>query len=705
MALLSDILNKATSQSRLEENFKDKSDRETKKKRFSQIEPTEKLNDEQYKACFSEEKRNIVIASAGTGKTSTIIARVYNLIKNKNIEPSKIILLTFTSKAGKEMLERLKFYFSDEIVSQIFAGTFHSFGKKQMENFEKKHPALLSDKNIQKLLYSLYQKFSQSYSVDSKDSKINPSTLLQKYNFFRNKQGSKDLNIFLSFLIEEYKEKIEELEYDFYIRVIEEYEIEKERHNLVDFTDYLIFLTKHKRLKGAYEEVIVDEYQDSNKLQNLIISNLITDNTSLFCVGDYDQSIYSFNGSDINFILNFPNMYKNAKILYLNKNYRSSPSIIKLSEKVIANNPRYFEKSIQAMVKNNPYTPEHKRFARGFEELQFIANEISSLKYDINDIAIIYRSNVVGDRIENILLEHKIPVDRKDNKNFLMAQDIQFFLSVIKFSLVKNVDLFVFFDIFAYSDIKEKDIKNIYEIAKILGNGDLKRGIFNPDLSLVKKLPKSQQDAYKHKTPFQNNSKFKKLGDSKNIFQISRVTNIDNFLTVITMLHSTITLKTPYQIIEAIEKSYFYKNVILKKLAKKRAFFVDDETVQTAEKFYMSRVEILKGIAKENNSVKDIITKEKLSNISSDEEKHGVKLLTAHASKGLEYKVVFISHLSDIKFPNKKLVDSGGSIEEERRLMYVAITRAKEKLYLLSSNIYTNKTEKPSRFLREAGFL
>ena len=344
--MLSHLLNKSSTEK--EKSFSQKNKKIVFDEKKNVISPLESLNDEQYKAATSNLNNAIVIASAGTGKTSTIIARVYYLINTKKIPPQQIVLLTFTSKAGKEMLERLGRYFPQDIVDKIFAGTFHSYGKKILDSLPIKHQ-LIDDKKINFMLISLYQELSVKFGItlnpDSDDEKVmSTKKLVSHFGYYTNTITDTLEHPFAEWL-EQKNDKLKPM-VNFYDEVISNYIEEKKRYKLVDFTDYLLFLGTHfKNNKISLGEIIVDEYQDTNALQNEVLKSMVeSSKASLFCVGDYDQSIYSFNGSDIGIIASFKDRYPDTAILSLNKNYRSVPSILGLAEKIITKNLRIYPK-------------------------------------------------------------------------------------------------------------------------------------------------------------------------------------------------------------------------------------------------------------------------------------------------------------------------------------------------------------------------
>ena len=609
---------------------------------IASISPLETLNEEQFSSATSKHQNNLVIASAGTGKTSTIIARVYFLIKEKNIPPENIVLLTFTNKAGKEMLQRLLRYFDNSIVSKLFAGTFHAYGKRLLNLDGKKKSKLMKEADITNIVTTIYFNLFKEYNLDYSKC-IAPSSLVTKYFYYRNVSSRNDKDGFLKHLIED---EIDAEYADFYSNVMQRYKLDKEKYSLIDFTDYIDnIIYYYNNNKSNINEIIVDEYQDTNYLQNnALLSMIKAGDTSLFCVGDFDQSIYAFNGSDINIIKNMPNIYDNVHVHFLNKNYRSTKAILDVANNVIKRNTRIFDKELFAMTRGIGEEPEVYQFEDLASEETFIVDDIKRSSYDINDIAILYRSNGSGDSIELALLEQDVMVNRTDKQDFMQSFQMQFFLSFLK---LKNHPNIVDFHNIA-NVLSKHEIKYLYDIIIKEGKGDFYGGITTTLLNILK------EDRSK-------NEKLKLLLD------------------LIKQLKS---FSSPKIIFNCILNSSFF--------TKYMEFNDEADEIRFSDKM----INAIKTLFYNAKDIKSLLLRENFS--KEEDDKCGVKLMTVHSSKGLEFKKVFVINLSANKFPSKRLATS---IEEERRLMYVAITRAKEVLTLTYS--FKKKDNKPSPFIKE----
>ena len=291
--------------------------------------PLSRLNKEQYAAATSTHKQNLIIASAGTGKTSTIVGRIGFLI-NSGVKPQEILLLTFTNKAAAEMVARVAELFGKDVASNIDAGTFHAVSYRWLKKQDKK-VVLKQQRELKTLFRSVFEK----RSFDHIGAEITPyggNYLYDLYSFYQNTELE---NNFETWVVDTYPEH--ELFAMIYADIVDEFEKLKKEYGFVNFNDLLLnFRDICKSKDLGYKEVLVDEYQDTNALQGTLIEAMKP--PSLFCVGDYDQSIYAFNGADISIIGSFSTKYPEAFVHTLTKNYRSTLPILSLATKVIEHN-------------------------------------------------------------------------------------------------------------------------------------------------------------------------------------------------------------------------------------------------------------------------------------------------------------------------------------------------------------------------------
>ncbi|MBP9493286.1 MAG: ATP-dependent helicase, partial [Sulfurospirillum sp.] len=307
--------------------------------------PLSRLNHEQKCAATTTHGHNLIIASAGTGKTSTIVARIAHLL-HQGVEPSRILLLTFTNKASAEMIERVSQFFGQSITSKIESGTFHAVSYRLLKKMGYKI-VLKQPKDLKILLKSIVE----HRRFDQIDSGVKPYSAAYLYDLFSLYQNSTVTLSFSQWLEEDESEH--GVYFDIYEDIFEEFQALKKEFGYVDFNDLLILMREAllKNEESFFDEVLIDEYQDTNTLQGSLIDAFGA--TSLFCVGDYDQSIYAFNGANIDIIGSFGKRYHGANVFTLNKNYRSSQSILSLANRVIEKNPRLYEKRLEVTREGN----------------------------------------------------------------------------------------------------------------------------------------------------------------------------------------------------------------------------------------------------------------------------------------------------------------------------------------------------------------
>ncbi len=673
--------------------------------------PLNNLNDEQKQATTASLGYNLIIASAGTGKTSTIVARIAYLLK-KGIKPEEILLLTFTNKASGEMISRVAKLFDKKIVEKIETGTFHSVSYRLLKKFGKKI-TLKQPKELKILLKSICEKRVFTHI----DSNIKPYQYSYLYDIFSLYQNSSyDFN-FSKWLSNKSPEHIPFI--DIYEDIFEEFQLLKENFGYVDYNDLLVNIIKEARKqKIHFKEILVDEYQDTNPLQGKVIDSLETD--SLFCVGDYDQSIYAFNGADISIISSFKDRYKNSKVFTLNKNYRSTKEILSLANRVIKKNPRIYQKELIVTKKEKGHPPKLLIFGEIFEQYENISQRIKSSSTNIEDIAVIFRNNSSADAMEAILRELNIRCKRKGSISFFETKEIKAILNIL--TLLSNTkDIMAFVNIFEYAKgIGSVIGKEIFEALYKLGNQNILKGLLEPD--------SKQTNPFKKKT---HNYQLGLFDDFENLGSIGRFKELnfeEKFLSNPVLKHPKISsdgaefiyafynfvklnkkIKNPSTIINNIINSKLYEYII-SSLAKQRATIknkgIDEKLYQEIKKNIKSKAWILFNISKKYNDTNRFINALILGG-SEITEGEGVNLLSVHASKGLEFREVYIIDLMDERFPNRKLMKKGGSLEEERRLFYVATTRAKEILYLSFAKYDKIKKQEyhPSIFLEEAGLI
>ncbi len=673
--------------------------------------PLSRLNTEQYKAATASAGANLIVASAGTGKTSTIVARIAYLL-NENVKPEHILLLTFTNKAASEMLDRVQRYFDKSIVQKIESGTFHAVSYRLLKKIGR-NIKLKTPKDLKILLKSIYAK----RRFDHIDSPIKPYQSSYLYDIFSLYQNSSLSLSFSQWLEEDGSEH--GVFFDIYEDIFEEFNGLKKEYGYVGFNDLLIKMREALKTNRdiRFSEVLVDEYQDTNILQSSLIDAF--DKKSLFCVGDYDQSIYAFNGADIEIIGSFKDRYKDANIFKLNKNYRSTSKILSLANRVIKNNPRLYQKELAVTRVGKCEAPKLLVYDELFAQYHSISALIKESSTPYDEIAVIFRNNASADGIEATLRELGISCKRKGGVSFFDSREVKAAIDLISV-VVNPKDMMSFIHIFEYAKgVGTALSKELFEGLFKLGESDIYRGFFHPKEDVkpfAKKVKNYQLGLFDDFVEMGSVGRFYKLGFDEQFLSnpILKHPKINaegaKFIySFYEFLKHSVRIKSPKTLVSHVLSSDIFasiSDILATARGTKKDGSVDEGLKQEAKERIARKGYLLKDIAKNYSSSERFLNAITLGG-SEMSEGEGVNLLSIHASKGLEFKEVYVIDLMDGRFPNRKLMSKGGSLEEERRLFYVATTRAKDKL-LLSYAKY-DKIKKltyiHSPFLSEAGLV
>ena len=611
----------------------------------------EGLNEEQLDAVKTTDGPLLVLAGAGSGKTKVLTTRIAYLIES-GVEPYNILAITFTNKAAKEMKERV-FKLVGE-VKDIQISTFHSFGLYII----KRHYNLLG--------------YERNFTIlDGEDSLVLVKNIVKEmglntddYNpkAIRNKiSGAKNELVYP----EEY-EKYAGTDFEEIVcKVYKKYEERLKNNNSVDFDDLLILPIKlfsvYKDILKMYQErfkyILVDEYQDTNRVQYILVNMLAARYKNICVVGDNDQAIYSWRGSDYRNILNFEKDYPELKSVMLEENYRSTGNILKAANEVIKNNKIRKDKNLWTKHEEGAKIRYH-RASDEKDEASYVVKEIKNLLYDgvrREDIAVLYRTNAQSRNIEEAMLRENIPY--------------------------KVIGSFYFYN--------RKEIKDLISYLKLIYNK-------NDDISLVRiiNVPKR---GIGDKTISNLSDKSFKL--NKCIYDVIETGKEQEFKKIIEELKENSKDATLTELVDLI----LDKTGIRKELESEKT--VDAE-------IRLSNLEEFKSITRTYEENSDSPTLEEfLEEISlvADMNEHKnetnvVTLMTVHAAKGLEFDYVFVIGMEEGLFPHLNSMETE-DLEEERRLCYVAITRAKKKLWLINakSRMIYGKHDNyfPSRFISE----
>jgi DNA helicase-2/ATP-dependent DNA helicase PcrA len=673
--------------------------------------PLSRLNEEQYLAATSSNEQNLIIASAGTGKTSTIVGRIAYLL-SKGIKPTEILLLTFTNKSAAEMVQRVADFFGKEVASKIDAGTFHAVSYRWLKKYDKK-VVLKQQRELKTLFRSVYEKRSFGH-IGAEVSPYGGNYLYDVYSFYQNTELNSDFDEWVK---NKYPEH--ELFSMIYADIVDEFEALKKEYGFVNFNDLLLhFRAICKTKELGYQEVLIDEYQDTNALQGTLIDAI--NPPSLFCVGDYDQSIYAFNGADISIIGTFSKKFPSAKVHTLTKNYRSTVPILSLATKVIEHNERIYPKKLEVTRLHDSQPPKLLAYDELFDQYHAMAAQIRDSQTPKEEIAVIFRNNSSADGIEVGLRELGIACKRKGGTSFFDSREVKAVLDFYTL-LVNESDMMSFIHLFEFArGIGSAMAKEIYIAFKTLGHGSIFYGLYAPDESIKNPFEKRklnhQLGLFDDFLELGSVGKFAKLGFEEKFMKNPILKHPKLTKESATFLHDFYLLfrdikgiKQPRTIVKKIAESAIYK-YIADSLASKRALLKDgtiDEKQKAEALIRISRKMVLLEELSKPYSEHERFLNAMILGSSDLTQGEGVNLLSVHASKGLEYKEVYIVDLMDGRFPNRKLMQRGGSLDEERRLFYVAVTRAKDILYL--SYAKYDKIKKinflPSQFLYEAGLV
>lgn len=598
------------------------------------------LDNYQQKAVYTKYKNALIVAAPGSGKTTVIINRVNHLIEDRKAKVGNIIVITFTRAAAENMKTRYKNTFNKNIAP--FFGTFHGLFYKILLR-EGHEINIINDNKRSNIVKGVLGKYFDDVNEDKVKEVVN------------NISGFKTSGT----NIEEFKSSISK---DIFIECFNAYENYKKRENLWDFDDLslnaiqLLKINKQilMKYKNIFKYVLVDEFQDCDELQ-IEFLRLINGENELFAVGDEDQCIYSFRGSKPQYMVNFCETFKDSKKLYLSINYRSSKNIVSSSKKIILNNKNRNIKKIEEFHNKDGiirYLTPYNEFMQGEE----IANIIGNFKEgQYTDNAILYRTNMEARSLIDTFTRRKIPF-------ILLDKGYNFFNHFISRDIISYLKLAI--------DIKNKE---------------LFLSVINKPFRYISKSNISYVNTYKEDIdPFQ-------ILINKEDTPPFQCKKLDELRKEILYLNK-ISLGSA---IQYIISSLGYIDYLREYASKYGQNFEELEDM----------LEEFKGAAEGFKTITEFLVH--VQNVEEEIEKskgdkNGVILSTIHGVKGMEFKNVYIINCDEETIPHKSSIDE--NIEEERRLFYVAVTRAIHNLYIFSPKTIRGKFYEPSRFIAEGEF-
>ena len=626
----------------------------------------EGLNDKQYEAVINTEGPCLVIAGAGSGKTKVLTHKIAYLIGEKQIHPWNIIAITFTNKAANEMKERIT-NLVGESAKDIWMGTFHSICVRILRKF------------IDRI------GFDSSFIIfDTSDQKTLVKTCLKELNIdeklFTDRSVLSEISNAKNDMLdpEQYKiraqgdyrkEKISEV-YELYQKRLKE-------NNAIDFDDIINYTIKIllenpeilEYYSNKFRYVLVDEYQDTNKSQFTLITLFASKNGNITVVGDNDQGIYSFRGADISNILNFERDFPGTRIIKLEQNYRCTKNILKAANSVIKNNEVKYKKELWTQ-NDDGKLPQVYQADNEYDEGTYIIEQIERLKreeyYKNSDFVILYRMNTQSRALEDIFRRENIPYKIVGGLKFYERKEIK--------------------DIIAYLRLIQNSADNL-SLKRIIN--EPKRGIGKTSLDKIELISN------------ENGTSMYEIIKNADSYGLNRVyLNSREFINVIEELKGEKDKVDISKLIELILKKTGY----VKALENENTVEAENR-IANLDEFLTVAIEFEEESAENDLSdfLEGITLSSDLDNM--EEEEDSVTMMTLHSAKGLEFPVVFLVGMEEGIFPGYQSMMEPKELEEERRLCYVGITRAKENLFLTCSKqrtVFGSTSYNPvSRFLEE----
>jgi len=607
------------------------------------------LNSRQQEAVKVKEASILVIAGAGSGKTKVLTHRIAYLIFQKKINPGNILAVTFTNKAAQEMKDRIEFISKNisnrNMMKGLWMGTFHSICARILR---QEIDILGYDKNF--VIYdkgdqlNMIRRCLKALDLDSK--KYSPNIISSIID--KAKNNLEDVEIFEYNALNYYKKIV--------AKVYIQYQEELFENNALDFNDLILLTVKLfkerpeilENYQNKFRYILVDEYQDINFAQYQLVKSLSGENNNLFVVGDPDQSIYKFRGADLSNILRFEQDYPQSKVIKLEQNYRSTKVILEGASNLIKHNRNRKEKKLWTDKKGGEKIRCYEAVS-ALDEAVFVSQEITKLNKkkdkDFKDFAILYRTNAQSRSFEEIFNKQGIPFRVVGGLRFYERKEVKDILAYLRFI---------------------HDQKDRVSFLRIINNTKL--GIGKVTLSKIEELARKNNINF-----YQALKQYLKVRK----ISVDREETIKKFISLIDELNEKKKeIKGSELLVELIKKISYYEEL------KKEGEFKAQSKIENIKELILAVQEF-----EENNEDKSLTAFLEYVALITDidlykGEKDVVTVMTLHSAKGLEFPVVFITGFEEGIFPHSRSLNSSEELEEERRLCYVGMTRAKERLYL-----------------------
>ncbi|MBP9023067.1 MAG: UvrD-helicase domain-containing protein [Spirochaetes bacterium] len=634
----------------------------------------ESLNESQKEAVLATEGPLLIFAGAGSGKTKVITHRIAHLIREKRVPPYKIFAVTFTNKAAGEMKKRISSIIGGS-GDDVFVKTFHSASVYILRRFGEQigiHPN-----------YSIY---------DTSDQESIVKAILGEMNIDIQKYAKRVIS-----KISEVKDKAELIEgadpYAFlpkeyavnYAEIYDEYNKRLRAANALDFNDLLIYAVKLLRdspevieaLQNKWSYFMIDEYQDTNRAQYMMAKYLAAKSRNICVVGDDDQSIYSWRGADISNILNFEKDYPEAKVVKLETNYRSTSYILDAAYSVVKNNRTRKDKRLNSF-RGEGFMPVYCETNNEYGEAEFVVNTIRRLKREENlqygNFAVFYRTNAQSRLLEDTLRHEAVPYRIIGSVKFYERKEIKDIVSYLRF-VVNPCDTASLDRIINNPPrgIGARTVEKLKETAYAEQMSEWE--IIDKDINIDGKVNKGLKQ-------------FKEIINSL----INLYVGVPDKISLADFVEKVITVSTYRKHLEESSKA--------------DSTGKEHDRLENIDEFINSAIEYEERT--ENPSLEEFL--QEISLLTSEEnpenkQAEAVTLMTIHNAKGLEFNTVFLTGLEEGTFPHANSLNSDAQIEEERRLAYVGITRAMDRLYIISADVrrqfHQTVYRQASRFISE----
>ncbi len=613
----------------------------------------ENLNKEQLSAVKTTQGSLLILAGAGSGKTKVLTSRIAYMVQN-GINPRDILAVTFTNKAAKEMKERLSAILGENTVKYMWVGTFHSICgrilRQDIDNYQFQSGKKL-DKN-----FTIYDEQDSLALIKQAIKKLNldekmyvPKLVKSIISNAKNKM--QDAYTYATFARDFKSQRISQV-YDIY-------ETALNNNNAIDFDDMLMLCVKlleqnsevREKYYNRFQHILVDEFQDTNQAQYNLVKALYTNNLetipqtrSLCVVGDVDQSIYSWRGADFKIILNFQHDFTDCKLIKLEQNYRSTAKILNAANAIIENNEQRVDKVLHSN-KGDGDKITYYEANDDADEANYIASTIKRTSANYNQFAILYRTNAQSRSLEEACISLGIPYKIYGGLKFYDRKEIKDAIAYLKL---------------IYNEHDSQSLKRIINVPK--------RAIGDTTI--------------KHLQDFADANDISLYQAIQNLDKIDTIqarakTKLEEFAKLIKFFQNA---QPKYPLHEFI--SYMLEQSGYLRELKAENTPEDEARIENLQEFVNVASEFTP--EEENNTLGEFLAQVSLvSDLDNMEEvSNNVTLMTLHAAKGLEFPIVFMAGLDERIFPSSRSSNSLSELEEERRLMYVGVTRAEEKLYI-----------------------